>query len=281
MDSRQRVINYYNKTHFGYKLVWGLYNNLSMHYGFYDADHRSHNEAVINLNRVLSRMAKITKKDKILDVCCGFGGSSIWLAKTFGAKVTGIDINKKHIAIARSLARENHVDHLVDFFVMDANKTDLINESFSVVWVIEPMVHIKNKEILVSEMRRLLKKEGRLVAADFFLTRDKYSKDERKLLDRWMTGWCGQNMSRVKEFKGYLKNEKFSGIKFFDVTSSIMPSSRRMYFICHFTFPAGKIFQLFGLKSNIQTNSSFSGICQYKALKKGLWTYGIFYGEKN
>ena len=55
----------------------------------------------------------------ILDIGCGIGGSSIWLAKNFGASVIGVDINKERITIAKKLAEENKINDLVSFFAGD------------------------------------------------------------------------------------------------------------------------------------------------------------------
>lgn len=64
------------------------------------------------------------KKGLTLDVCCGAGTNSIYLAKN-GFKVRGIDISKKAIEIAKNRAKKEDLD--IDFKtgdIMDLNSKD-------------------------------------------------------------------------------------------------------------------------------------------------------------
>ncbi len=38
---------------------------------------------------------------RVLDVCCGIGGSAFYLARTYGAHVTGVDLSSNMVGIAR------------------------------------------------------------------------------------------------------------------------------------------------------------------------------------
>src|SRR3989338_997704 len=98
--TEDEIINYYNQAHGDYRLVWNIDKTLSMHYGFYDKTNQNHADAVTNMNNILSRIARVKSKDRVLDAGCGVGGSSIWLAKNIGSKVVGININKKQVEIA-------------------------------------------------------------------------------------------------------------------------------------------------------------------------------------
>ena len=57
----------------------------------------------------LIKSIKEVKKGLALDVCCGAGTNSIFLAKN-GFEVKGIDISKKAIEIARSRAKKENVN---------------------------------------------------------------------------------------------------------------------------------------------------------------------------
>jgi len=84
-----------------------------------------------------------------------------------------------------------------------------------------------------------------------------------------------------QDFKNYSKNVGFSKTYFSDITKNIMPSSRKIYL---YSFPGlflAKIAEFFKIRTKVQTGNFVSGRYQYKALKKKLWKYGIFYAEKN
>jgi SAM-dependent methyltransferase len=70
------------------------------------------------------KLLGLTPKSKILDIPCGYGRHSIELAKR-GFKVTGVDLNNKHLSIAKKLAVKNSV--LVKF--KKENMLDLKRDS--------------------------------------------------------------------------------------------------------------------------------------------------------
>lgn len=56
----------------------------------------------------LLRLTKTTKPASVLDLCCGIGRHSIELAKR-GLQVTGVDITRPYLDIARQKAKEENV----------------------------------------------------------------------------------------------------------------------------------------------------------------------------
>lgn len=76
---------------------------------------------------------------RILDVGCGIGGTSRFLAKKYkvtGATVTGITLSPQQVKRATELAERDSVDN-ANFQVMDALKMTFPDNSFDVVWACE------------------------------------------------------------------------------------------------------------------------------------------------
>ncbi|HUG91978.1 MAG TPA: hypothetical protein VML55_14155, partial [Planctomycetaceae bacterium] len=69
-DRHAHVIEHFNQTHAHYRRLWRLDHNLGMHIGFFDDRHRRHDDAVLNMNRVLAETAGITAADHVLDLGC-------------------------------------------------------------------------------------------------------------------------------------------------------------------------------------------------------------------
>jgi cyclopropane fatty-acyl-phospholipid synthase-like methyltransferase len=280
MSREPGIVDYYNQTHLGYRLFWGLNRAFSMHYGLHDAAHSTHVDAVLNLIRVLATTAHITPDDEVLDVGCGFGGSAIWLGKNIGCRVTGIDINPTEIAFAKEQARKDGVDDRVRFIEMDYATMDTLDaEAFSVVWQIETLIYADRRKFVVDAYRRL-RRGGRIVIADYFSRPGTYASEEKALLDRWVKGWAGDDLITGDEFVGYLQNAGFEGVRFEDKSQAVMPSSRRMNKVCTLTAPLGRALELIGLRTRLQTENSIGAVVQYEALRRGLWVYGIVSGEK-
>ena len=280
MFSQKDIALYYDLSESQYRVFWDLDKSLSLHYGYWDASTKTFNEALLNINKVLSAKAGISKNDKVFDAGCGIGGSSIWLAKNIGCKVTGISLSGRQVNKANALAAREKVEHLAKFDQLDFTDTCFTDESFDVVWAIESVCHAKDKSEFLKESFRLLKKNGRLILADFF-KKEHLDGDDAKEIREWAHGWAVKDFATKEEFEIQLKDAGFTNIKIEDASQNIIRSSKRLY---HSYF-AGRILGfLYGLvnrkaspqgKQNINT-----AYLQYKTLKKGLWKYLIIYAEK-
>lgn len=125
----------------------------------------------------------------IIDVGCGIGGTTRYLAMNMGCKVTGITISGQQVKMARDLtARLSGVDEStldsnafmkfgegnVRYLELDAEKIDDYfgqreeKGSFDCVWISEALSHLPGKVLFFQNALRLLKPSGKLVIADWF-----------------------------------------------------------------------------------------------------------------
>lgn len=275
-----RIIEYYRRNDIWHKLFWGTGKHLGIHSGFYDSQHRNHTEAVINMNRVLARTAAITPMSHVLDAGCGIGGSAIWLAKTFGAKVTGLNISSLQAERAKHLAQEHGVDDLVNFLINDFSDTELADNSFDVVWGLESVCYAESKKRFLGEAYRLLRDGGRIIVADGFLRKEPLTDYEEREMHNWLDGWAVPNLASVSEFRTNLEDVGFKNVTFSNATENVMPSSRRSYYLSLLSKSTMKIREWLGILRETEKGQPSAGHYQYVTLKKGLWVYGIFSAEK-
>jgi len=107
----------------------------------------------------------VEKPKLVLDVGCGIGGTSRYLAKTYpDAQVTGITLSPNQVKRGTVLAAERGLEN-VEFKVMNALKMDYPDDSFDLVWACESGEHMPDKKAYVDEMVRVLKPGGTLVLA--------------------------------------------------------------------------------------------------------------------
>jgi tocopherol O-methyltransferase len=135
-----------------------------IHDGYYITGRESKKEAQDNMVRLLVEKAKIPKGARILDVGCGVGGSSIWLAKNLDAATLGITISPVQVGIARRLAAEHSVNS--QFLLMDAEKMRF-DQSFDVIWVVAALTHFQDRDNFLRLASRFLEKPGKLVIFDW------------------------------------------------------------------------------------------------------------------
>lgn len=132
----------------------------------YDQDHYGGVEA----NDALAKLAAIDSECHVLDVCCGLGGPSRYLAHNYGCQVTGIDFTNSRVIGAKNLTHMVKLDHLVEF--QNANALDLPFEdkTFDIVMSQEAFCHIPNKDQLIAECVRVLKPGGKIVFTDILVS---------------------------------------------------------------------------------------------------------------
>ena len=104
---------------------------------------------------------------RVVELGCGSGVVSIGMAKIYGRKVVGLDIDEDAVRIARKSAVLNGVEDAVEFFVMDVK--DVRNrfraESFDMVVFNPP--HVLGK-VRSPERRRALSRSGDVELVEVF-----------------------------------------------------------------------------------------------------------------
>ena len=149
-ELQEDTAKHYDDCYRDYLAAWCNRDNLALHYGYWDEQTPyAHHQALLNKNQVLYDKAGIKPDDTVLDAGCGIGGSSIWMGRQHGNRVTGITISAKQANYARDHAKRHGVSDKVDFEVADFCQTPFEDESFDVVWALESSCHALNKgEIL-------------------------------------------------------------------------------------------------------------------------------------
>ena len=123
----------------------------------------------------------------MLDVGCGLGGSSIWLARNLKCTVLGLTISPVQLEIATRRARRHGLSGQVQFRLQDAN--DLCNENeFDCVWVIECSEHLFDKTGFISQAAAALRPRGVLALCAWLRADGPLANSGRDLIDRVCRG---------------------------------------------------------------------------------------------
>ncbi len=110
----------------------------------------------------LAQLAQIDGSERVLDVGCGIGGPSRYLASRFGCRMTGLDLTADFIALAGMLAQRTRLADKVTYRQGDALDLPFADASFDLVWSQNAAMNIADRDRLYGEMRRVLTPSGRL-----------------------------------------------------------------------------------------------------------------------
>ena len=109
----------------------------------------------------------------ILDIGCGAGGLDIALVRNHGAGyVTGIDVEDTVLARARELIARAGLHSRIGLAKVAPGPLPFPPGTFDVVFSKDSLVHISDKHALMSEVFRVLKPGGRLMASDWLIGHD-------------------------------------------------------------------------------------------------------------
>ncbi|OGO38931.1 MAG: hypothetical protein A2147_11040 [Chloroflexi bacterium RBG_16_57_8] len=192
-EIKEKVRAFYDVGSPYYLEVWGQH----IHDGYYITGRESKEEAQVNLTRLLAERAEIRAGDRILDVGCGMGGSSIWLTENLRAVTAGITISPEQVEIAERLARERRVDS--SFQVMDAENMHL-DQTFDVVWAVASMTHLRDQGSFVQAATRLLNRGGRFVVFDWMLGEDIADAEGDQLIGRVSEGMLLSSLHAIATY---------------------------------------------------------------------------------
>jgi tocopherol O-methyltransferase len=159
--SKEKIEHFYDAISPLWKELWGVH----VHHGYWRTGKESKEKAQEQLTEELASRAKITRSARILDVGCGMGGSSIYLATTFDAGTVGITLSPVQAEIATKSAKDAGANST--FLVMDAETAEF-DKPFDVVWSIEAVSHLNNPENFFRLAARVLKPGGVIALMDWF-----------------------------------------------------------------------------------------------------------------
>ncbi len=164
--------------------------------------------------------------DHVLEIGCGSGGPALFMARTAGCRVTGIDINEHAIANAQGLAQEQGLEAQVRFYQADARqRLPFEDETFNSALCIDAINHLPDRWHVLQQWHRVLKPGGRILFTDPVIVTGLLSNEElliRSSLGYYLFAPPGENERLITE-------AGFELIHAEDITENEVQIARRRY----------------------------------------------------
>jgi tocopherol O-methyltransferase len=175
-NDKGRVVEHYDVVSPYYRALWGEH----LHHGYWVRSDETKEQAQLQLIEHLAALANIKPGSRILDIGCGLGGSSLFLAKKFHASVTGITISSVQVEMAKRAAAEQHLD--ANFLLMDAEAM-IFDHQFDVLWSVESISHYQDRQKFFDSAAKFLKPGGTFAITDWFKKENLTPAETRRLIE--------------------------------------------------------------------------------------------------
>ena len=164
-------------------------------------------------------LAEIVKgldlQDKlVLDIGCGLGGFDVVLAKTYGARVIGLDVEAPLIAQGKQRVIEAGLADRIDLHLVEPGPLSFPDATFDVVFGKDSWIHIEDKRGFFAEVFRVLKPGGILAAGDWLRSERPYNDDMYYFFELEELTY---SMDTLENYGAILQDTGFVDIKLTDI----------------------------------------------------------------
>ena len=174
-NDKRKIIEHYDVVSPFYRSLWGEH----LHHGYWIHGDESKEMAQLQLTEHLAQLANVRPGSHILDVGCGLGASSLYLARNYNAMVTGITISPVQVEMATQSASREGLD--AQFVLMDA-EVMTFQKHFDVLWCVECISHMQNQQAFFASAARLLKPAGSFAIIDWFKNKNLTRAETQKFI---------------------------------------------------------------------------------------------------
>jgi tocopherol O-methyltransferase len=224
---KSQIQQFYDASSGLWEQVWGEH----MHHGYYGPtgkEKKDRRQAQIDLIEEVLNWAGVEHAKEILDVGCGIGGSSLYLAQKFNARAVGITLSPVQASRATERAQEAGLATDVQFQVADALDMPFADDTFDFVWSMESGEHMPDKEKFLQECYRVLKPGGTFLMATWChrpitpATGELTADEKQHLADIYQV-YCLPYVISLPEYEAIAHNLPFQNICTADWSDAVAP----------------------------------------------------------
>lgn len=223
----QQIQQFYDASSSLWEQIWGEH----MHHGYYGGrgrEKKDRRQAQIDLIEEVLDWAGVEEAKEILDVGCGIGGSSLYLAQKYKANVSGITLSPVQASRGTERAVEAGLETMVQFQVADALNMPFADNSFDFVWSMESGEHMPDKEKFMAECYRVLKPGGTFLMATWCHrpiapATGELTGEEKDYLAEIYRVYCLPYVISLPEYHGIARNLSFQNVRTADWSDGVEP----------------------------------------------------------
>lgn len=137
-------------------------------------------------SQMLAQKAGIKAGWHGIDLCCCLGAGMRFLAKNHDVTMCGVDATETVYKESLKRAKEENLDQKLEFQLGDVTAIPYPNGEFDFVWGEDAWCYVVDKDKLISEAARTLKKGGVIAFSDWIEGPPGLSSEEAERINRFM-----------------------------------------------------------------------------------------------
>jgi tocopherol O-methyltransferase len=268
--TKNEIRQHYDLANLFYRLMWGRH----VHHGLWEAD-ESPDVAQVRLIERMIAAAVIPTGAKVLDVGCGMGGSSIYLAQHHQCQVTGITLSGVQKRWAARSAWWRGVRQQVTFLHQDAEAAAFPPGSFDILWSIECTEHFFDKPGFFRRAAGWLRPGGRVAICAWLAGDEPHSEEARQLVYDVCEGFLCPSLGTAADYRQWLTDAGLEMRSYANLT----PQVTRTWEICLDRVRRSRVGWLAGCFGARMTRFLERFETILNAYRSGAMNYGLFVAQ--
>jgi tocopherol O-methyltransferase len=207
-----------------YRLLWGPH----IHHGLWSEEDVARSVPLVSpraaqehLTDTLAALGGVAAEDRVLDVGCGMGGSSIRLARRLGCRVTGITLSGVQQRWASIAARWAGVGDRVAIRRADAETVQFPSDSFDVVWSVECTEHLFDKEQFFRRAAEWLRPGGTMAICAWLAADDADRPGPRGEVEAVCEAFLCPSLGTFADYRGWMEGAGLEVVRTEDWTTRV------------------------------------------------------------
>jgi SAM-dependent methyltransferase len=151
----------------------------------------------------IPKLLQLSSSSSVLEIGCGSGGYAVHLAKHIGCQVVGLDINAEGVRNAKALGEKDKLGARVKFEQRDVSQPLPVEDNtFDAIYSNDVLCHVPRRTQVLSDLRRVLKRGGRLLFSDALIIGGLLSHEEiatRSSIGMYFFSPPGENERLIKQ----------------------------------------------------------------------------------
>jgi len=234
---KKNIISYYDKSSYGYKFFHSKEGSVHMAINY---DGIFNEEGYLTQAKEISSLINVDSTSHILELGCGKGFNSIFLAKQFpDIQFQGIDITHKHLSIANKKAK--HLEN-VKFVYGDFHNLEFDDSTFDLIFEVAATCYAYNIKNVLEGVYAKLKKNGIFILYDGFRLSgfDQLPEDIKKAAILTEKSMAVNNSAEIDDWLKAATQTGFKVKSCENISQAIMPNLARFQKLAraYFKYPS-------------------------------------------